>query len=217
MTPVSSSTSTTSALAGPPASPDPDALAAASLAHQNRVTHSARLEPDQRSRRARSPGVNAAASKLGRAIGDRFDVDAHAGRRIERGQGDGDSVGMGDRDGRQRARRGFAHPGQPGPAVFVGDDRQIGWINRGLAGVVPEPPGGLLGRDPAPKPLRPPLLGPARCQVGRALVGPELRVFQHVAPDGPAHVGRGFEPDRFGPGQRTMRRIRRAAAPRRPG
>ena len=102
---MSSSTSTTRALAEPPARSTPDALAAASLAHRNRATHSARLGPDQRSRSDRSAGVNAAASKLVVTIDDRFHVDARTGSRLEHGQGDGDSVGVSDREGRQRSMR----------------------------------------------------------------------------------------------------------------
>ena len=150
------------ALAGPPANPSPDALAAASLAHQNRATHSARLEPGQRSRSARSAAVNAVASKLGgrSTIGSTSMPTRAVG--IEHGQGDGDAVGMGDRDGRQRVERGLAHAGQHG-AGRGRRRRSPGRPDKSrAAGVVPEPAGGLLGRDSAPEPLRPPLFGTGR-------------------------------------------------------
>ena len=93
--------------------------------------------------------------------------------------------------------------------MFIGDDRQIGRINRGMAGVVPEPPGRLLGRDPAPETAATAFLRyrPIARYAARS-AGPELGEFQHVAPDGPAHVGRRFQPDRSGAAERSKRRIR---------
>ncbi len=139
----------------------------------------------------------------GRTIDDRFDVDARPGRsdraRPERSRR--------RRHGRSRWPAGHRaralQRAQQGPAVFVGDDHQIGRINRRdgrrrsrAAGPPPWPRCGptavasaALRSLPAP--------GSAR-----AFLRPELSKFQHVAPDGPAHVRRRFEPDRLGAGRR---------------
>ena len=204
-------------LAGPPAKPSPDALAAASLAHQNRVIHSARLEPDQRSRSARSPGVNAVASKPRRTLDDRFDVDADPGGRVERGERDGDSVGMRDRDGRQRSivglvRRGSAGAGRARRRRSPGrPDKSRAGRRRARAAARPPWPRSGPRADAIAAASDPPRPGSAARSCG-----PELSVLQHVAPDRPAHVGRGLEPDRLGLGRSDVMPGPPAAALRRP-
>ena len=102
MIPETSSTWVISQPSGPAVEARPVALAAASLAHQNRVIHSVRLEADQRERRRCSAGENAVVSNPSGRSDDRLDVDSHAGGGIERGDGDGD----GRRCGRSRRPHG---------------------------------------------------------------------------------------------------------------
>ena len=130
-----------------------------------------------------------------RTIRDRGDADAQAGAGIARRRSRRRRLGVGDRDRGERPVVRIVDPRQDGTAALVVDDGQVGRVGRAAALVAPEPARGLLGGDPAPEPTGADVLRSAHRQVLGPLGRPELRLLQHVAPDGTAHVGRGRQPD----------------------
>ena len=118
--------------------------------------------------------------------------------------GDGDAFGAGDRDGgggnsgiREREELGLA---KCGPA----HDGEIGRVDGWAAGLEPEPSRCFLGGDSAPELVGAMALGRHGSKHSGSLVRAELDLLEHVAPDGPAHVGGGLEPDRLGGACRTV-------------
>jgi hypothetical protein len=91
-------------------------------------------------------GIEAARMKL-----DWLHVDSSAAGWSNRGECDGDSVGMRDRDGRERLRSWLCQVSEHRLSLFVENDRQIGWINHGKSSIDPQPAGRFLSRDAAPE------------------------------------------------------------------
>ena len=162
MTPVSSWTSTISADTGSTVHSRLRRLGGGFLGTPNRANHSVRRGSGPAIQDRSLGGREGRQLKAGGPFDDWLDFDAHAGGGIKHGEGDGDTLGMCDRDRGGCGHRGFTQQGEEGTVVFILHDRQVGGINSRVAGVVPESPGCLLGRDPSPEPLRSFFLGACR-------------------------------------------------------
>jgi len=88
---------------------------------------------------------------------------------------------------------------KPRTSVSIGFDPQIGGENVWSASTSGQPASRLFRRDAAPEPasaLRSGHVG-HRLEERLSFLRRELHLLQHIAPNGSAHIGRRFQPNRL--------------------